>query len=74
MIVPKNIGLDGHGNLPRGTLRSLQRRPDVFVGKVKSKDGTMVSGSGSGVGRQGSMQVPRAKWHGTGDNPNVAVG
>jgi hypothetical protein len=51
MIVPKNIGLDGHGNLPRGTLRSLQRRPDVFVGKVKSKDGTTV-------------RVWQRRWHG----------
>jgi hypothetical protein len=61
MIVPKNIGLDGHGNLPRGTLRSLQRRPDVFVGKVKSKDGTMVSGvwQRTGQGRC-RFRAPRA--------------
>jgi hypothetical protein len=60
MIVPKNIGLDGHGNLPRGTLRSLQRRPDVFVGKVKSKDGTMVSGVWQRAGTAGPMQPFRA--------------
>jgi len=60
MIVPKNIGLDAHGNLSRGTLRSLQRRPDIFVGKIKGKDGALVSGVWQRAA-QGPMQVPRPK-------------
>jgi hypothetical protein len=47
MIVPKNIGLDAHG-------------PDIFVGKIKGKDGALVSGVWQRAA-QGPMQVPRPK-------------
>ena len=35
--------LDRYGNLPRGLIAKLKTRTDVFIGKVKTKDG-MVSG------------------------------
>ncbi|WCT78655.1 hypothetical protein [Novosphingobium humi] len=60
MIVPKNIAVDGHGNLPVGTLRSLKRRRDVFVGGVRDKHGNIVNGFWQRTG-QGPMMPTHGK-------------
>ena len=40
---PKHIQLDQFGNIPKNALKALMARSDVFVGKVKTKQG-MVDG------------------------------
>lgn len=39
LLNPKNVKLDKNGQLPRKLLARLKARPDVFIGKVKSKSG-----------------------------------
>lgn len=39
LLNPKNVKLDRNGQLPRKLLARLKARPDVFIGKVKSKSG-----------------------------------
>ena len=44
MLVPKGVALNQYGNLPRNKLASLKGRPNVFVGKIRTKDGRTISG------------------------------
>jgi hypothetical protein len=44
MLAPKNIGLNQYGNLTKGTLARLKRKPDVFVGTVNFRKGGKISG------------------------------
>lgn len=45
MLVPKQVGVNQFGNLPRNKLKSLKGRKDVFIGTVKfRKSGRTVSG------------------------------
>lgn len=42
---PKNgVALNKYGNLSRNKLNQLKARPDVFVGKVKTKSGEVIDG------------------------------
>ena len=44
ILTPADINLNAYGNLPRGKLKSLKGRPDVFIGAVRSKRGQMLNG------------------------------
>lgn len=41
---PKNVQLNQYGNLPKGKLRRLAAKPDVFVGTVNFRTGQTISG------------------------------
>jgi hypothetical protein len=41
LLVPIDQATNQYGNLPRGTLAALKGRPDVFIGAVKTKRGTV---------------------------------
>ncbi len=41
LLNPKNVTLNQYGNLAKGKLASLRARPDVFIGPVKTKAGTI---------------------------------
>ncbi|MED8996968.1 hypothetical protein RCM47_21585 [Escherichia coli] len=44
VLNPKNIRLNKYGNLPKAKLQQLKARPDVFIGKVTTKNGESVGG------------------------------
>ncbi|WP_434627613.1 hypothetical protein [Chromobacterium sp. CV08] len=44
LLNPKDIRKNAYGQLSRGTLARLKARPDVFIGKVRFKDGREVNG------------------------------
>lgn len=44
LLNPKAIPLNQYGNLPKGKLRRLMGKPDVFVGTVAFKSGQTISG------------------------------
>lgn len=44
MLAPRNIALNQYGNLPRNKLRSLQGKPNVFIGRVHTKSGKVING------------------------------
>lgn len=44
LLNPKNIQLNQYGNLPKGKLRRLMGRPDVFVGTINFRSGQTMSG------------------------------
>lgn len=45
ILLPRSVGLNQYGNIPRNKLASLRGRPDIFVGAVKLKrSGQRVSG------------------------------
>jgi hypothetical protein len=44
LLNPKGVSLNGYGQLSRGMLAKLKARPDVFIGKVKTKDGQEIDG------------------------------
>jgi hypothetical protein len=41
LLNPKAIGLNRYGNLPKGALAKLKARPDIFIGPVKTKAGSI---------------------------------
>lgn len=41
LLNPKNIKLDKYGQLPRKVLERLKARPDIFIGPVKTKAGSV---------------------------------
>lgn len=41
---PKAVGLNQYGNLSARQLAALKSRPDVFVGKIRTKSGEEISG------------------------------
>jgi len=41
LLNPKDIKLDSFGQLPRNILEKLRSRPDIFIGPVKAKSGTI---------------------------------
>ncbi|WP_317201470.1 hypothetical protein [Janthinobacterium sp.] len=43
LLNPKNLKLNQYGQLPKAVLASLKARPDIFIGRVKTKAG-MVNG------------------------------
>ena len=57
LLVPKGQPTNQYGNLPAGKLKALLARPDVYVGAVKGRDGTMIRGVWQ---RQTVAQVGRA--------------
>lgn len=44
MLVPRNVAVNQYGNLARNKLASLRGKPGVFVGKVTTRKGKVVSG------------------------------
>ncbi|PRP68601.1 hypothetical protein BUE93_21405 [Chromobacterium amazonense] len=44
LLNPKDIKKNAYGQLSRGTLARLKARPDVFIGKVRFKDGREING------------------------------
>ncbi len=67
LLVPKQIGVNQYGNLPRGTLARLKGRSNIFIGSVTFKQsGQTVSGvwqrpvnggrRGGGSGTKGNTQ------------------
>lgn len=44
LLNPKDIGLNQYGNLPKGKLKSLKGRKDVFIGQIKTKSGETIGG------------------------------
>lgn len=45
MLVPRDVGLNQFGNLPRNKLKTLKGKPNIFVGTVKfKKSGKTISG------------------------------
>lgn len=44
MLKPKAIGLNQYGNIPYKKISSLKGGGNVFVGKIKAKNGSMVGG------------------------------
>ncbi len=44
ILNPKDIALNVYGNIPRGQLKRLKGRSDVFIGSVKFKSGATISG------------------------------
>ena len=44
LLEPKNIKLNQYGNLPRSKLRALAQQPDIFIGRIKFKNGQSISG------------------------------
>lgn len=67
MLVPKGVAVNQYGNLTRGKLSSLKGKPNVFVGKIRTKDGRTVSGVWQRPGpmakkaRRSGEQTPRGK-------------
>jgi hypothetical protein len=41
---PANIRLNQYGNLPRNKMAALKAKPNVFVGKIKGKNGQEIDG------------------------------
>ncbi|ASD79154.1 hypothetical protein CEJ98_09120 [Burkholderia gladioli pv. gladioli] len=41
LLNPKDIKLNQYGQLSRGTLAALRNRPDIFIGAVKTANGTI---------------------------------
>jgi len=39
LLNPKDIKLNGYGQLPRSTLAKLKARPDIYIGIIKTKKG-----------------------------------
>ncbi|MGY2732374.1 hypothetical protein [Sphingomonas sp. UYP23] len=44
MLAPRSVGLNQYGNLTKGKLASLRGRPNVFIGKLQTKSGRIISG------------------------------
>lgn len=44
LLNPKDISLNQYGNLPKGKLRALKGRKDVFIGQIKTKNGETIGG------------------------------
>lgn len=44
VLKPDDIRLNQYGNIPRGALKRLLARPDVFVGPVTFKSGQVING------------------------------
>ncbi|MDR3408457.1 MAG: hypothetical protein P4L68_08165 [Methylovirgula sp.] len=44
MLVPKQVGVNQYGNLPRNKLAQLKGRSDIFIGPVKFKSGETING------------------------------
>lgn len=39
LLNPKDIKLNGYGQLPRATIAKLKARPDIYIGKIKTRRG-----------------------------------
>jgi hypothetical protein len=44
VLYPKGVPLNQYGNIPRGKLTSLKGRKDIYVGKIKTKNGEVING------------------------------
>jgi len=44
LLTPKDIKTNAYGNIPRNALSALKGRPDIFIGKVETKDGQSING------------------------------
>lgn len=44
ILNPKNVNVNRYGNLAAGKLAALKSRSDVFVGRIKTKDGKTING------------------------------
>lgn len=44
MLAPRGVKLNQYGNLTKGTLARLKGKPNVFVGRVKTRKGKTISG------------------------------
>jgi hypothetical protein len=67
MLAPRAIALNQYGNLPKNKLRSLQGKPNIYIGPIKTKSGRVISGvwqrsapSRVGRGRKGAAKAPDA--------------
>lgn len=67
MLVPRGVGLNQYGNLPKSKLASLKGKPNIFIGPIKTRAGKIVNGvwqrPNAGVGRarprKGAAPAPR---------------
>jgi hypothetical protein len=41
ILTPRDLATNQYGNLPKGKLQALRGRPDIFIGEVKTKHGTV---------------------------------
>lgn len=44
MLVPRDIGTNAYGNLPKAALARLKGKPNVFIGPVTTKAGRVING------------------------------
>ncbi|MEX3817338.1 hypothetical protein AB3X91_09015 [Paraburkholderia sp. BR14263] len=44
LLNPKDIKLNQYGQLSRGTMAALKGRPDIFIGPVKTANGSIING------------------------------
>ena len=44
MLAPRSVALNQYGNLPKNKLRSLQGKPNIYIGPIKTKSGRVISG------------------------------
>lgn len=44
MLAPRAVPLNRYGNLTRGKMKSLQGKPNVYIGPVKTKGGKVING------------------------------
>lgn len=63
MLAPRDVGLNQYGNLRKGQLQALLARPGVFVGKVTTKNGKVISGvwqrpTAAKIGKRGKVLKP----------------
>jgi hypothetical protein len=60
MLAPRNVALNQYGNLSRGKIRALQAKPNVYVGKITTKSGRVISGvwQRPGPARKGKSAGP----------------
>lgn len=44
MLVPRSVAVNQYGNLPRNKLKALQGKPNIYIGRIKTKSGRVISG------------------------------
>lgn len=59
LVMPAAARVNQHGNLPRGAMRTLKARKDVFVGQVNGTGGVWQRPARKGKGRQGAKLAPK---------------
>jgi hypothetical protein len=76
MIVPRQVATNRYGNLPRGKLKAVLGKPNVFVGKITfKKTGRTVSGVFErGVTPRGNRRKGGGEYGTKGNNQNAIGG